>query len=84
MGKSDKPSNVENGTREWCSYHNYNEYTNENCYRQQQSGKRGCTYHKSGNHSDNQCYHQRSGSLNSPADSENTKNDETFVADSIM
>ena len=56
MGKSDKPSSVENGTRKWCSYHHSNGHSNENCYQQQQPGERWCTYHKSGTHSDDQCY----------------------------
>ena len=59
MGKSDKPSNVENGERKRCSYHHSNGRSNEDCYQQQHSRIRLCTYHKSGTHSDNQCYHQR-------------------------
>ena len=55
MGKSDKSSNVENGTRKWCSYHHSNGHSNENCYQQQQSGEGWCTYHKSGTHSNDQC-----------------------------
>ena len=35
-GKSDKPGNVENGTRKWCSYHHSNGHSNEDCYQQQQ------------------------------------------------
>ena len=31
MVKSNKSSNVENGTRKWCSYHNSNGHSNENC-----------------------------------------------------
>ena len=81
MGKSDKPSNVDNGTRKLCSYHLSNGHSNENCYQQPQSGKRWCTYKKSASHSDEQCYHHRHGSRNSSADSKSTK-DETFVADS--
>ena len=47
MGKSDKSSNVENGTKKWGSYHHSNGHSNENYYQQQQqSGKRRCTYHK--------------------------------------
>ena len=80
-GKSEKPNNVENGTRKWCSYHHSNAHSIDNCYQQQQqSGKRWCTYHKSGSHSDDQCYHQRKGSRNSSTDSKSTR-DETFVAD---
>ena len=33
--KSDKSSNVENGTKEWYSYHQFNAHFNENCYHQQ-------------------------------------------------
>ena len=29
MGKSDKPSHVENGTRKWCSYRHSNRHSNE-------------------------------------------------------
>ena len=61
------------------SYPNSNGHSNENCYQQQQSGKRRCTYHKSASHSDEQCYHQRNDSCISSADSKSTK-DETFVA----
>ena len=39
MGKSDKPSDVENGTWKWCSYHHSNGHSNDNCYQQQQSVK---------------------------------------------
>ena len=78
VGKSD---NVENGTRKWCSYLQFNGHSNEDCYQRQQSGKRWCTYHKSESHSDDQCYQQRNGSRNSSTDSKST-NDETFVADS--
>ena len=81
MCKSDKSSNVENGTRKWCSYHNFNGHSNENCCQQQQSGKRWCTYHKSGTRSYDQCYHQGHGSRNSSTDIKTTK-DETCVADS--
>ena len=81
MGKSDKPSDAENGTRKWCSYHYSNRHSNEDCYQQQQLVGRWCTYHKSATHSDDQCYHQRHGSRNSSADGKSTK-DETFVADS--
>ena len=83
MDKSNKPSNVENGTREWCSYHHSNGHSNENCYQQQQSGKKWCTYHKSLTHPDDQCYYQRHGSRNSSADGKSTK-DETLVADSSV
>ena len=41
MGKSDKPSNVENGSRKWCSYHHSKSHSNKDCYQQQQSGKGG-------------------------------------------
>ena len=78
---SEKPSNAENGTRKWCSYHYSNRYSNEDYYQQQQSGGRWCTYHKSATHSDDQCYHQRHGSRNSSAHGRSTK-DETVVADS--
>ena len=81
MGKSDKPSNVENGARKWCSYHHFIRNSNADCYQQQQSGGRWCTYHKSGTHSDDQCYHQRHGSRNSSTDGKSTK-DETFVVGS--
>ena len=46
LGKSDKPSNVENDTKKWCSYHHSNRHSNEDCYQQHQSGKTWCTYHK--------------------------------------
>ena len=87
MEKSDKSSNVENGTRKWCSYHDSNGHTNKDCYEQQSEStnshnKKGwCSHHKSGSHSDDQCYHQGNGSHNSPADGKSTKN-ETFVAGS--
>ena len=83
MGKSDKPSDPENGTRKWCSYHYSNRHSNEDCYQQQQSGGRWCTYHKSETHMDDQCYHQRHGSRSSSADGKKTKY-ETFAADSNM
>ena len=31
--KSDKSTNVNNGTRKWCSYHQSNGHSNEDCYR---------------------------------------------------
>ena len=81
IGKLDKPSNAENGTRKWCSYHYSNRHSNEDCYQQQQSGGRWCMYHNSATHLDDQCYHQRHVGRNSSADCKSTK-DETFVADS--
>ena len=87
--KSDKSSNVENGTRKICSYHQSNVYSNEDrCQQQSGSGssadkKRWCSYHKNGSHSEDQCYHQRNGSRSSPTDSKSTK-DETFVVDSSV
>ena len=81
---SDKPSNVENGTRKLCSYLNSNGHSNENCYQQQQLGERWCTYHKSGSHSDDQCHHHhKNGSSNSPADIKSAR-DKTFVADNNL
>ena len=38
--KSDKPSNVENGTRKWGSYHHPNRHSNENCHQQQHQSRR--------------------------------------------
>ena len=46
MGKPEKPSYVENGTRKWSSYHYSNGHSNKNRYQQQQSGKIWRTYHK--------------------------------------
>ena len=83
MGKSDKPSNVENGTRKWYSYHHSSRHSNENWYQQQQSGKTWCTCYKSGTQSDDQCYHQRHGSRNFSSGGKSTK-DETFVADNSV
>ena len=81
IGKSDKPSNAENGTRkEWCSYLYSNRHSNEDCDQQQQSGGGWCTYPNSATHSDDQCYHQRHGSRNSSADDGKSTKDETFVA----
>ena len=80
-GTPDKPSNVENGTKIWCSYQHSNGHSNKNCYQQQQSGEMWYTYHKSATHSNDQCYRQRCDSRNSFPGGKSTK-DETFVADS--
>ena len=86
MEKSDNSSNVETGTRKWCSYHHSNGHSNANCYQQQSEPANGdnkkilYSNHKSGRHSDDQCYRQRSGNRNFPADSKSTKG-ETFIAD---
>ena len=85
--QSDKSSYVENGTRKWCSYHQSNGHSNEDCYQQQSvlansdNEKIWCSYHKSRSHSDDQCYHQRKDSRSSPGESKSTKY-KTFVADS--
>ena len=89
MERSDESSDVDNGTRKWCSCHQPNGHSNEDYYQQQSESAnsdnktRWCSYHKSRSHSNDQCYHQRDGSRSSPADSKST-NDETLVADSNM
>ena len=74
MEKADRSSNVDNGKREWCSYHSSNGYLNKDCHQQQSESaninrkKIWCTYHESGSHSDDECYHQRNSKCSSPAD----------------
>ena len=53
MKKSDKSSNVENGTRKWCSYYHSNGHSNKYCYQQRSESANNdnkeiwCSYHKS-------------------------------------
>ena len=75
IGKSYKPSNVEDGTRKWCSYHHSDGHSNNDCYQQQPESansdnkKRWCSYHKNRSHLDAQYYHRSNGSCSSPAGS---------------
>ena len=83
---SDRSNNVEDSARKWCSCHQSNDHSNENCHQQQsepansENKIRWSSYHKSRRHSDDQCYHQRNGNRSFPTDSKSAK-DETFVAD---
>ena len=85
--KSNKSSNVESGTRKWCSYHHSNDHLNEDCHQQQSESENvnrkeiWYTYQDSGCRSDGECYYKRKGKRSSPAGSKSA-NYETFVADS--
>ena len=85
--KSNKSSNVESGTRKWCSYHHSNDRLNEDCHQQQSESENinrkeiWYTYQDSGCRSDGECYYKRKRKRSSPAGSKSAK-DETFVADS--
>ena len=88
MEKSDKSSNVYNGKRKRCSYHQSNSRSNEDCYQQQSESensdnKKTCSsYHQSQSHSDDQCYHRRNGSRSRSSTDSKSTNAETFVTDS--
>ena len=84
MKNVDKSSNVENGTKQWCSYSHFKYHLNED-FHQQQSQPAKILEIKDGSmitsHSDDKCYHQINSKRSSLAESKSTKY-KTFVVDS--